>query len=74
MTAIKRQILVVDDEAPMRHMLRMVLERDGYTVAEAVSGRQGLDRMKAGYYDLILCDIRMPEMDGLAFLKEKQAQ
>ena len=74
MTAEKRQILIVDDEAPMRHMLRMVLERDGYAVAEAVSGRQGLERLQAGHYDLVLCDIRMPEMDGLSFLKEKQAQ
>ncbi len=69
----ERQILIVDDEAPMRHMLRMVLERDGYLVTEATSGRQGLDRLKTGHYELILCDIRMPEMDGLTFLKEKQA-
>ncbi len=74
MTTHERQILIVDDEAPMRHMLRMVLERDGYTVAEATSGRQGLDRLRTGHYGLILCDIRMPEMDGLTFLKEKQAQ
>ncbi len=74
MTTQERQILIVDDEAPMRHMLRVVLERDGYTVAEALSGRQGLDRLKTGHYSLILCDIRMPEMDGLIFLKEKQEQ
>ncbi len=74
MTAKERPILIVDDEAPMRHMLRMVLERDGYVVAEAVSGRQGLERLQAGHYSLIICDIRMPEMDGLAFLKEKQEQ
>ena len=72
MTASERRILIVDDEAPMRHMLRMVLERDGYTVAEAVSGRQGLECLQAGHYKLVLCDIRMPEMDGLSFLKEKQ--
>ncbi|MGK2944185.1 MAG: sigma-54-dependent transcriptional regulator, partial [Desulfuromonadales bacterium] len=74
MTAPERRILIVDDEAPMRHMLRMVLERDGYTVAEAVSGRQGLECLQAGHYNLVLCDIRMPEMDGLSFLKEKQEQ
>ncbi len=74
MTTPERKILIVDDEAPMRHMLRMVLERDGYTVAEAVTGQQGLERLRAGHYDLILCDIRMPQMDGLAFLKEKQEQ
>ncbi len=74
MTAPERHILIIDDEAPMRHMLRMVLERDGYTVSEATSGRQGLDRLQSGHYSLVLCDIRMPEMDGLSFLKEKQAQ
>lgn len=69
-----QKILIIDDEAPMRHMLRMVLERDGYTVSEATSGRQGLDRLQSGHYTLVLCDIRMPEMDGLSFLKEKQAR
>jgi len=70
----KRQILIVDDEAAMRHMLRLVLERDGYQVSEAISGRQGLERLRAGSYDLVLCDIRMPEMDGLSFLKAKLAE
>jgi two-component system response regulator AtoC len=73
MTNNKRPVLIIDDEEPMRHMLRMVLERDGYQVSEAVSGQQGLERLKVGYYQLILCDIRMPETDGLTFLKEKQA-
>jgi two-component system response regulator AtoC len=72
MTAPERQILIVEDEAPMRHMLRLVLERDGYKVAEATSGHQGLERLQTGHYSLVLCDIRMPEMDGLTFLKEKQ--
>lgn len=74
MTANQHHVLIVDDEAPMRHMLRMVLERDGYTVSEAASGSQGLDRLRSGHFGLILCDIRMPEMDGLTFLKEKQSQ
>ena len=73
MTATQHPVLFVDDEAPMRHMLRMVLERDGYTVSEAASGSQGLDRLRSGHFGLILCDIRMPEMDGLTFLKEKQS-
>jgi two-component system response regulator AtoC len=72
MTSPERQILIVDDEAPMRHMLRLVLERDGYKVAEANSGRLGLERLQTGHFSLVLCDIRMPEMDGLSFLKEKQ--
>ncbi len=74
MTANQHHVLIVDDEAPMRHMLRMVLERDGYLVTEATNGGQGLELLKSGHFDLILCDIRMPEMDGLTFLKEKQSQ
>ncbi len=71
MARLKRQILVIDDEAALRHMLRLVLERDGYAITEAASGREGLDRLGAAEYDFILCDIRMPELDGLAFLGEK---
>lgn len=73
MIASQHNVLIVDDEAPMRHMLRMVLERDGYTVTEATSGSQGLERLRTGHYGVILCDIRMPEMDGLTFLREKQS-
>jgi two-component system response regulator AtoC len=71
MTREPRHVLVIDDEDAMRHMLRLVLEREGYAVTEANSGRQGLMRLETGSFGLILCDIRMPEMDGLAFLKEK---
>jgi two-component system response regulator AtoC len=71
MAKLKRQVLVIDDEAAMRHMLRLVLERDGYAVSEAASGREGLDRLHGAAFDFVLCDIRMPELDGLGFLKEK---
>ncbi len=71
MAKTKRQVLVIDDEAAMRHMLRLVLERDGYAVSEAASGREGLDRLQSAAFDFILCDIRMPELDGLGFLQEK---
>ena len=71
MAKTKRQILVIDDEAAMRHMLRLVLERDGYAISEAAFGREGLDRLQAALFDFILFDIRMPELDGLGFLKEK---
>jgi two-component system response regulator AtoC len=71
MARIKQQILVIDDEAALRHMLRLVLERDGYAVSEAMNGRDGLERLRTATFDFILCDIRMPELDGLGFLKEK---
>ncbi|MCK4536042.1 MAG: sigma-54-dependent Fis family transcriptional regulator [Desulfuromonadales bacterium] len=74
MTNNARHILLIDDEESMRHMLRLVLEREGYAVTEANSGRQGLMRLETGSFCLILCDIRMPEMDGMTFLKEKVAR
>jgi len=64
------QILIVDDEASMRHMLRLVLEKQGYRVVEAGSGDEALDRLGLENCILALCDIRMPGMDGLAFLAE----
>jgi two-component system response regulator AtoC len=72
MATAMRQILIIDDETAMRHMLRLVLERDGYEVSEAANGRAGLERLQAAPFDFILCDIRMPELDGPGFLKEKE--
>jgi DNA-binding NtrC family response regulator len=72
MAKTMRQVLVIDDEAAMRHMLRLVLERDGYLVSEAPHGRAGLDKLQQAAYDYILCDIRMPELDGPGFLREKE--
>lgn len=65
-----KSVLVVDDEAGMRHMLRLVLERGDYQVTEANNGHEALECLQRANFDMILCDIRMPEMDGLAFLQE----
>ena len=70
MVTKERTILIVDDEGSMRHMLRMVLEKEGYQVLEASHGLQGLEVLSRATVDLVLCDIRMPEMDGIAFLRE----
>lgn len=61
-------ILIIDDEENMRHMLSVMLTRQGYRVDQAVNGAEGLTHSAANAYDFILCDIRMPEMDGRAFL------
>jgi len=65
----KKRILVVDDEENMRHMLAVMLRKQGYVVDMADNGSQALEKAFAGAYDSILCDIRMPVMDGAAFLK-----
>ncbi len=66
----KRRLLIIDDEENMRHMLSSVLTRLGYEVASAANGRMGLEALAAQPFDVVLCDIRMPEMDGMAFLRQ----
>ena len=61
-------ILVIDDEENMRHMLSVMLSRQGYCVDKAANGDEGLNALTNNVYDFILCDIRMPEMDGKTFL------
>ncbi len=65
----KKKVLIVDDESGMRHMLSVLLAREGYDIDTAQDGKEGLSKIKSNTYDLVLCDIRMPEMDGLTFLE-----
>jgi len=67
---IPKRILVVDDEESFRHMLSVILIKEGYEVETSSNGEEGLQKAAASTYDQILCDIRMPHMDGLAFLRE----
>ena len=65
-------ILIIDDEDPVREVLRRVLVREGHTVSEAADGKTAL-RMYAGNpTDLVITDIFMPEMDGIEFLTRVQ--
>ena len=66
------RILLIDDEENFRHMLSVILKKRGYDVETARNGIDGLKKVDTGSYDTVLCDIRMPEMDGLEFLKEAQ--
>lgn len=65
-----RNILIIDDEASMRHMLRLVLEPHNYRVSEAGHGIEALEFIQKEKFDAILSDIRMPDMDGLSFLNQ----
>ena len=66
----QNRILIVDDETNMRHMLQAMLTKQGYAVAGAANGAEALDTMAAAPFDFILCDLRMPEMDGMSFLEK----
>ena len=67
-------ILVVDDELGLRHTLTLILQADGHTVRAASDGAAALELLAAAPADLILCDVRMPGMDGPAFLDRYKAQ
>lgn len=62
------RVLVVDDEHITRHMARTVLARAGFTVQVATNGADALERLRATPFDLVLLDVWMPQMDGLAVL------
>ena len=64
------KILLVEDDAPMRQMLRQMLEKEGWTVDEAENGRVALQQLAMGNPALILLDLMMPEMDGFEFVSE----
>ncbi len=62
------KILVVDDERSIRNTLKEILEFEKYQVDLSENGHDALEKVKAADYDIILCDIKMPEMDGIELL------
>src|SRR4030042_1482748 len=64
------KILLVDDEADIRLLLRMELEERGFTVLEAENGPEGIERFRVEHPDLVIADLKMPGMDGLAMIQE----
>ena len=67
-------ILIIDDEKAIRKTLSEILSYEGYKMDEAGDGEEGLKKFKDKDYDVILCDIKMPKMDGIEFLeKAKEA-
>ncbi len=64
----KGRILVVDDEDHIRRVLELMLRRQGFEVAVASGGREALERFAAESFDLVILDLRMPDLDGLTVL------
>ncbi|MFW5810386.1 MAG: sigma-54-dependent transcriptional regulator [Thermodesulfobacteriota bacterium] len=64
-----KSLLIIDDEENMRHMLTTLLTRFGYTVDTASDGYQALQKVSSSQYDFVLCDLKMPNMGGMEFLK-----
>ncbi len=62
------KILVVEDEQHQRELYAMELQEEGYDVDQASNGKEAVDMVKSNKYDLVILDIRMPEMDGIEAL------
>lgn len=65
----KGRILVIDDDALVLRTLSRLLEKNGYTVEMTNNGREGIEKAAVRRFDLIICDIRMPEIDGFATIR-----
>jgi two-component system, response regulator, stage 0 sporulation protein F len=62
------RLLIVEDEKHQRELYAMELEDEGYDVDQASNGKEAVDMVKGNKYDLVIMDIRMPEMDGIEAL------
>ena len=65
-----RRILIIDDSASLRQVVRITLAGAGYEVVEAADGRQALAQLDGGGVHLAICDVNMPVMDGIEFVRE----
>jgi two-component system, NtrC family, nitrogen regulation response regulator NtrX len=63
-------ILIIDDEKAIRKTLTEILSFEGYKIDEAADGEEGLKKFKEKSYDVVLCDIKMPKLDGIEFLQK----
>jgi len=66
------KILIIDDEKSIRSTLREILEYEKFEVDEAVDGQDGIDKIAKKKYDIALCDIKMPKLDGIEVLEKVQ--
>ena len=67
---MEKKILVIDDEEVVSKSLIKLLKNNGYSAAIARSGQEAIERVKKDNFDLLVCDVRMPEMDGVETIKQ----
>lgn len=70
---MSRTILIVDDSASLRQVVNLALKGAGFNVIEAGDGTEGLRKLDGSKIHMIICDVNMPQMDGITFLKQVKA-
>ncbi len=68
-TTISKTIMIVDDEDYIRELVAIILERAGYNAIKAVNGKDALDKLKTTKIEMVITDLKMPEMDGIEFIR-----
>ena len=63
-------ILIADDDKPIRRMLKEILEEKGYNISEAKDGYETIEKIEKQKFDLVLFDMKMPDIDGIEVLKK----
>lgn len=66
----RARILIAEDEAPLRNLIRMSLEASGHEVVDVTNGEEALSQFVASHYDLVILDVMMPKMDGFTVCRE----
>lgn len=66
---MSKTILVIDDATSVRMSVAMSLQEEGYDILEAVNGEDALSRLDGRNIDMMICDVNMPKMDGITFLR-----
>jgi two-component system chemotaxis response regulator CheY len=69
-----KNIMIVDDEETIRQLIVLILKTEGHTVVEAVHGRDALDKMTGETFDMVITDLRMPQMDGIMLARELRSR
>ncbi len=67
---MSKTVMVIDDSTSFRTVVKLALQKAGYEVLEACDGRDGLGRLEGRKVSLIVCDINMPQLDGLSFVRQ----
>ncbi|OYT88436.1 MAG: two-component system response regulator [Burkholderiales bacterium PBB6] len=70
---MSKTVMIIDDSGSFRTIVKLALQKAGYTVVEACDGKDALQKLEGQKLNLVVCDVNMPNMDGITFVKHLKA-